>query len=295
MTPEDLLKLRRHLDAIRTSLEELRDAIQEHSKGVASEQQNRQVNAVIAYEGTAAEARNDANRQYSIQRSIRNWTRGAVFAASIYAAIAAYQACQMRKATQATEIAAAAAKKSADLAWRTAAATGAARCEFGANFDPRIAHGSISVTCEGGKVDATILHGNFLVTLINPETSQDLSESQRQHVGSEIIGPDQGAHPLDFGIPGFSESEYVSLRQGIKVEGSIEYNDGFDRTQHFSDCYVFLPELDAATGKYNGTNNPHACGAGVLDKLRRYREDDEARKKKKKNQILGLHRLPSVR
>lgn len=83
---------------------------------MAAAQQNRRVSAVIAYDEKAAkEARDEAGRQYSIQRSIRNWTAGAVFAASIHAAIAAYQACQMRKATIAASSAAKAASDQVGL------------------------------------------------------------------------------------------------------------------------------------------------------------------------------------
>jgi hypothetical protein len=73
---EDLLKLRRYLETIRTRLEELRDALQEHSEATTSAQQNKTISAVISYdEKTAADAKGEADRQHTIQRSIRNWTR----------------------------------------------------------------------------------------------------------------------------------------------------------------------------------------------------------------------------
>jgi hypothetical protein len=102
------IRLRLELRAVRRAIEELRRAIQGHSEAIhAAEETQRHTDpprqptpAIISYdEQTTRDAKTEQNRQYGIQKSIRNWARAAVIAASIYAAIAALQWHEMRKAT----------------------------------------------------------------------------------------------------------------------------------------------------------------------------------------------------
>jgi len=125
MTPEDLIRLRRELTAIRTRIEELRDSIQEHSKaihaaGVSKRNEDstvKTVHAVIAYDDqTLRDTQREYDRQHGNQNSIR-WAAWFAFgAATIYAAIAAFQWREMRKATEYARISAVAAQIAATSA-----------------------------------------------------------------------------------------------------------------------------------------------------------------------------------
>lgn len=110
VNPEDVFKLRRELEAIRTRIEELRDAIREHSATIRvaegasakAESAAKTVNAVVAYEAkTAKNANIEFRKQLRVQKLLTVGTWLAFVAAGIYAGIAAKQLTQMRKATRA--------------------------------------------------------------------------------------------------------------------------------------------------------------------------------------------------
>jgi hypothetical protein len=116
--------LRRILEAVK----DVKKAIQEHTKSVhAAEEGERDkkpcsevVHRIIAFDDkTVSDVRADSDRQHSTQNSIKLATWCAVVAAIIYASIAAYQGCEMRRATRATEKAAIAAKNSANISKQT--------------------------------------------------------------------------------------------------------------------------------------------------------------------------------
>lgn len=119
------IRLRLELRAVRRTIDELRRAIEDHSKAIHStEEAQRHTNpprqpmpVIVSYDEQATrDANAEQKRQYCIQKSIRNWTRAAVIAAIIYATIAAFQWCEMRKVTRATQIAAEAARNAAGTA-----------------------------------------------------------------------------------------------------------------------------------------------------------------------------------
>jgi hypothetical protein len=96
------------LRALRSAIKELCDAVQEHSKTIHAAQEAQQeagetrkpMPVIIAYDDqTIRDTKDENNRQHGTQNSIKNWTKVAVIAASIYAAIAALQWNEMRKAT----------------------------------------------------------------------------------------------------------------------------------------------------------------------------------------------------
>lgn len=101
MTPEDILRLRRELTAIRTRIEELRDAVHENAKAIcATKEAQRQketkgepINAIISYDDKAI---GDTKKQQDTQKSIKNATWAAVIAAAIYAGISILIWCEMR-------------------------------------------------------------------------------------------------------------------------------------------------------------------------------------------------------
>src|SRR5437016_5849465 len=99
------MRVRRDLAAIRTRIEELRDAIQEHSKTIHAAQEAQQHSSrsrepmpvIVAYDKqTARQAQAENDRQYGTQNAIKNWTKAAVIAASIYAFIAAITYLKIR-------------------------------------------------------------------------------------------------------------------------------------------------------------------------------------------------------
>ena len=98
--------MRLELRAVRDAVNDLRSAIEKHSETIhATEEARRRnnpkrqpIHATVSYDDvTVRNAQAEANRQYSNQESIKNWTRNAVIAAIVYAAIAA---CQWRAMTQ---------------------------------------------------------------------------------------------------------------------------------------------------------------------------------------------------
>jgi hypothetical protein len=107
-----IASIRSDLAAIRTWISQIHEAIKEHIESEhAAEDRNRDketarqtINAVVSYDDQAKAAKStDSNKQYGVQNSIR-WAAWMAFAAAtIYAAIAAYQVHWMRIATTATQ------------------------------------------------------------------------------------------------------------------------------------------------------------------------------------------------
>ena len=102
-----LIRLRAELRAIRDAIEELRTAVDSHSETIrateeAQEHAKRGREPVIVTfdDKTVRETATQNQTQNTIQRGIRNWTMGAVLAASLYAAVAIVQWCEMRSQTK---------------------------------------------------------------------------------------------------------------------------------------------------------------------------------------------------
>lgn len=95
MKPEHFLLLKRELAAVRTRIEQLRDAVQDQAKTIDAAREVQQANKaaplIVTYnDQTVRDTKDENDRQYRIQCSLRNWTAGAVLAAVAYAAIAAF-------------------------------------------------------------------------------------------------------------------------------------------------------------------------------------------------------------
>jgi hypothetical protein len=71
---------------------------------------------VNSHEDVKRDQKANENRQYRVQNSLKRATWCAFIAASVYAAIAGFQSCEMRQATEATKEAADAAKQNASTA-----------------------------------------------------------------------------------------------------------------------------------------------------------------------------------
>src|ERR1700747_167869 len=103
-----LRRMHRLLVDIVAWLREIEDAIQKKSSADNQRQEReegkqptpKKIEAIFSFdEETKATSKTEHQENKSIQISIRNATRGAVIAASVYAAIALWQGCEMRKAT----------------------------------------------------------------------------------------------------------------------------------------------------------------------------------------------------
>lgn len=113
-----LISLKAELRAVRTAINELCTAIDKHSAVMHAAEEDNSVKpsraeptkAVISFdEPTKTDSKAEHNRQYAVQNSIRWAAWFAFLAAFLYAGIAAFQWCEMRRATaaatQATRIA----------------------------------------------------------------------------------------------------------------------------------------------------------------------------------------------
>jgi hypothetical protein len=104
-----LFRLRLELRAIRSAIEELRGAIEEHSRTICAQKEaekdkevplkSKQV--IVSYDDeTVRDSKEENERQYRIQRSIK-WAAWCAFgAAVIYAGIGVFQWRQMRRQTR---------------------------------------------------------------------------------------------------------------------------------------------------------------------------------------------------
>src|SRR5579862_6158636 len=97
------------LAAVRRLLEEIRDAIKEHSRAIHTAEEGKgqkepasqKVEAVISYNNqTVRETKAENERQYRTQKSIKHAAWAAFIAASIYALIAAFQLNEMHYTSQ---------------------------------------------------------------------------------------------------------------------------------------------------------------------------------------------------
>jgi hypothetical protein len=119
--PKLAMLMKRLLEAIKGVVQ----AIQKNTESIhAAEERERQkkpageaTHRIIAFDDkTVRDAKEENDRQYRTQTSIKTATWLAVIAACIYATIAAWQGWEMRKAAMATQDAAVAAQKAADTA-----------------------------------------------------------------------------------------------------------------------------------------------------------------------------------
>jgi hypothetical protein len=92
--------LRRELRAVRFAIDELRKAIQKHSETIRAAEEAQEHTqcrrepmpvVVTLDDKTVSETTRQNQTQNTIQGAIRNWTMGAVLAASFYGAVAVLQ------------------------------------------------------------------------------------------------------------------------------------------------------------------------------------------------------------
>ena len=249
MNPEETFRLRRELAAMRSRIEELSDTIKEHSKAIHSAQEAQQraketpkpVPVVVAYnEQTARDAKTENDRQYGTQNSIKNWTRAAVIAASIYAGIAGLTWWEIYKQYTKIEESADAAKRAADTARDALHISERAYLADGA---PSINFPTKSVTIpfpNSGHIPSgavqIVIHEATINVATPTAADIDLRTAIERHWGRYNFQsiPPAPVYPIAVAVPvpQMSEALLDSGRQTILLAGFIAYNDGFpDTTQ----------------------------------------------------------------
>ncbi len=134
-----------------------------------------------------------------------------------------------------------------------------------------------SVFCEKGRLDANLLQGEFSVVLRDLRTGSNIGDTQHFTLERQLIRSDRPSKEIDFDIPNFSERAFYALREVIEYNGSIEYNDGFDRTISERFCRTILP-FRSSNGQYNGADQRN-CGPQTDDLIRQDREADKQAQK----------------
>jgi hypothetical protein len=196
-----------------------------------------EVRAVVSFDNkTVRDAETEHEEDRRIQRSIKNAAWCAFVAASIYALIAAYQGCEMRRATVATEKAAEAAKQQVDLAQLTIEGTNAASIRLndieGAQPDfPYLRIANV------GKVAAPILSGSYEVFRVDLISGQKTKVDEGKFEKTEILPVgehEENVTTVGFRAPGLSLTQACRSIQGqesFQIRGEISYQNGFGHTR----------------------------------------------------------------
>ncbi len=143
----DLASIARRLEVIQGTLEKLEATPHPtEEKERYKEPTGEAVYRIGAFDDkTERDARTEYDRQYRTQNSIKWATWSAVGAAIIYASIAAYQACQMKKSTDAAIDAARAASRAAEIAHKQLEATDRPWVSVGISINSPLTHDKAGV------------------------------------------------------------------------------------------------------------------------------------------------------
>jgi hypothetical protein len=213
------------------------------------------VDAVVSFDDkTVADTKTENDRTYTTQEGIRKATWTAVVAASIYALISAYQGCQMRKATVATEIAAKAAEKQVDLAWAMAEGENAASFKIDEIVPQTDEYWRVSVPNMGKgaspKFDLTysIIHQSFPDGKILSQSGPFPPISRGEVLPND---PTKGTQVVfDFRTPGYTQGskQLVDAEETFKLIGTMTYDNGFKRQITEPICWQTYPWTDSKVG-----------------------------------------------
>lgn len=268
MTPEDTLRLRRELAAIRHQIEELCRAIQEYSGVVHSTQEGQQqprearnpARVVVSLDKQMAyDTKAQDDRQYKTQDSIRKWTRAAVIAAVIYAAVAGLQWNEMRKATitQKNTIVL------EERAWLGVIRFTSSLAEqpevpyVQAGKEVRFVAQFTNTGKTPGKAISTVIAFNFL-----PKETEVAPESMQPNpftVQSTMVVQPGAIHFIQTLPTTFSAENILEATSGTKVlyvYGRIVYLDIFGNERHTEFCALLDQDLEAWTScaRYNNAD-----------------------------------------
>jgi hypothetical protein len=270
------IRLRVELRALRAVLEELREAIKEHSDAIHAEEERKRhersakntVHAVVSYDDkTVRDAQTENERQYCTQRSIKRAAWSAFMAASIYALIAAYQANEMRKATVAAQTSANAATAQLDATTRPwlEVTPEIFKIFFSMWYDQPHVH--IPIKCNivnYGASPAINVLCRTRIDSVPPLSPKFWAESDsRLQTLCDDTNNDSNAHPQS-GIPIFQRKEPVVINSGSEnidnryfqmastiymVQGCVDYTYGAGK--HGQTTFRYL------MGKFRNDNILH--------------------------------------
>lgn len=248
MDKADILKLRRDLQALRSRLEELRDAIHDYSKSISAVEESRRangpptVNAVVAYESeTSQNARNEFRKQLRVQKYLTIGTWLAFGAAVIYATIAARQLRATNNTYQQIQ-------KQTDLMRQQLIGNQAA--VITTTIPPFSSDTNLSERELIFQLDNT---GALVGTLISFEAEvQRRSLPKGTPIGEPTIvraqnkkiqkgRPFQAHAYLGWSLPELKSGEAWPGNEFVTVEGSYTYENGFDERFTQRLCYVWVP------------------------------------------------------
>lgn len=228
----------------------LRKSIDEHTRAVrdARERDNHRdkpenVRAEVFFAEEAQRATNTNNeRQYGIQKSLRNWTCAAFIAAATYAGIAGFQLHEMKIATSATEKAANAAVESADASRQQLVASQGAVVQLGApSYNPDIRQLTITFNNLGyvtgrmdwaGEVQRETLERKPIGEPIKMATSnQEILKSNTYVFKQSLPWP----------LPEVRDVNFWPGKEIVIFDGSYSYSNGFAETYTRKFCSMFVP------------------------------------------------------
>lgn len=166
-----------------------------------------------------------------------------------------------------------AAQKSADLAHIQAEASAAATCAPIVNTTHDLPDMYFVISCEKGAVYSTVKGGQVSAEVIDTATNNPIGKRKDFQIPMETVRPTGISKEIAFSVTQFSRQKFDALKEGLRVQGSFDYENGFGRNIHEVFCTVFIPYRNQAGGLYIG-NAQVSCDR-LSDELRQYRQADE--------------------
>ena len=195
------------------------------------------------------------------------------------------QLVEMKKTTEASKVAAEAAQSSAQLNWQIMRSSNAAALapRIGTNVaDPvALAYGlSISFN-NGGKVPAKNFRCEATMTRQTVPGYRTIGHTQRIAFGADQVRPWAGANsygPAEtvygkFELSSFTDRDMQSIHdmhETVEIEGTFQYEDGFQNTVKESFCFLNLRVHNVA-GNFNEGWFPCVEGKVFADETLKYR------------------------
>lgn len=212
------------------------------------------VEAIVSFDQkTVTDAKAQHAEDHTTQESIKKAAWCAFVAASIYALIAAYQGCLMRRATVATEKAAIAAKEQADLAWFSVEATQSASFKIN-EIVPTIGDFWRAYVANMGKGTAPRFELSYSIIHQSYPDGEIIDQRGPYSVNrAEVLptDPTKGTDVVfDFQTPGYTQENRIltSAIETFKLQGVMSYDNGFKRSVSEPFCWETYPWTDTRAG-----------------------------------------------
>ena len=194
--------------------------------------------------------KHESNRRERWKRKIEVCTLIGILA---YTTVAAYQACQMRRATNA-------AQESTELLRQQLVGTQSATVVLHLSIYP---NNELSVIFDHRGVVAA-KEVRFVFRAIRKSIpSLDDIETAINHIACEPIPSPQAIYPpKEYGLPGFTPSVLEAIRrteQTIMVAGEFSYDNGFGDVHSEEICMYWLSGIPNRTSDQGGANQFFPC------------------------------------